>query len=220
MATGRYAITFEADADTVLAYLPATTTVTEREQTRAAYPQLDSAAGDYPGPYIYDMAAQYVLSSVSTTLAQTIDEGQSYTAIAVADATQFPDEVGYLIFGFGTARQEGPIRYLARPGSALLLEDPSYRFQNTFLPTDDVTLLSHRGPADLDPRGGDYQFYATGTAAGRLYAEGLLVAMTAAGVDLVATVLYPGDVGLGNAGLPKTGARVSEAVTVWGGDPP
>ena len=221
MSRGRYATVFEADPGVISAFLPATTTVTGRGPTQAAYvhdPLIVTA--EFLGPYAYDPSAPFVVSEVSTASAQALDAGQSYGTVAAADSSPFPDGVGFLVFGYGTALQEGPVRYLGRPGGQILVLDPSYRFLLGHPAGSDVSLVSRLGPPAPAADGGSYQLYATGTSAGRIYAERLLGDISAAGVALDVTVLYPGDAGLGNQGLPKAGARVSDAVYVWGGDPP
>jgi len=220
LSIARPATVFEVDRHTIKAFLPATTTVTERRPKKAGYLHALASDTDFLGPYAFDPSSRFVISEVASVLGQTLDAGQTYSVVSVSDSSNFPDGTGFLVFGYGTDRQEGPVRYLARPGSAALLLDPSHQFQYSHFASEDVALVSRRGPPVLDPDGGDYQFYATGTVAGRIYAEQLLGDTAAAGITLDIEVVYPGDVGLGNAGLGAAGTRVSDEVYVWGGDPP
>lgn len=219
LSSKRYSTIFDVEDSRISAFLPATTTVTERELTEAAYLHGSYTAEEFLGPYIFSPASKFTIAEVASTLTQTIDAGRSYQIIDVAGSLDFPDDTGYLIFGFGTSREEGPVRYLARPGSSALLLDPSYIFTNSFEVGDDVALVQSRGATSLASDGSDYQFYLTGTSPGRLYAETLLGEVAAAGINLDVTVLYPGDIGLGNAGEGDTGDKVSDKVYIWGGDP-
>ena len=82
-----------------------------------------------------------------------------------------------------------------------------------------VTLLKDKGfytPANPETVG---SCYVTASAAGRIAALEALRSSVAAGIDTDVTIVYPGDAGLGGAGLPARGAQVlSDKVTVWGGD--
>ena len=56
--------------------------------------------------------------------------------------------------------------------------------------------------------------FITDVVSGRIYAESLIEQVTAAGISLVFTILYPDDRGLGGAGTSH-----SEIVYVYGPDP-
>ena len=53
--------------------------------------------------------------------------------------------------------------------------------------------------------------FITDVVEGRIYAESLIDLVTAAGITIVYTILYPGDTGLGKAGTSD-----SEIVWVYG----
>lgn len=82
-----------------------------------------------------------------------------------------------------------------------------------------VTLLAQKGayaPASAADLGAAY---LTASSAGRVAAQKTVTDCTAATVELNVRVSYPGDRGLGGAGLPALGTqKLSDKVCVWGGD--
>lgn len=178
-----------------------------------------SPTNSIQGPFIFDQKGGCAVTGVTTTTSDQLTIHNSYNVVTVANANQFPDDEGYLVFGFGTANSLTPVRYLGRISSTLLLLDPSYVFPQTIPVGTSVTLLENRGifePSSPETLG---TFYLTAAAAGRVAASKTIDDLVAAGVNLRKTVIYPGDVGLGNAGYPASGnVKISDKVLVWGGD--
>jgi hypothetical protein len=82
-----------------------------------------------------------------------------------------------------------------------------------------VRLLSGRVPFEPAADHLVGNFYVTGTAAGREAARQIINDIVAAGKQVLVTVLYPGDRGLGGEGFPQGGSyKLSDKVSVWGGD--
>jgi hypothetical protein len=82
-----------------------------------------------------------------------------------------------------------------------------------------VTLLRQKGVFTPDHPETLGACYITASSAGRLAAIKALEDSLAAGINAEIEVVYPGDRGLGGEGLPAKGAqRLSDKVTVWGGD--
>lgn len=178
--------------------------------TTTSVPDPTAFLSGQEGPYIYDISQPFVISSVGTVSTQEYnpDTGR---VISVNDASSFPDNQGLLILGYGTSHQEGPIPYLARPSSGSLLLNPSYRIKNIHPSGTDVALIAQSGPVNISKDGTDYPFYITDVVAGRLYVEDLINMVSATGINVMITILYPGDVGLG-----KWGTENSEKVYIWG----
>lgn len=173
----------------------------------------------HQGPFVYDEKKGLAVTGVETSITQNIDANRQYSIITVADASKFPDEEGYLVFGFGSEGQVGPIRYLNRASNTSLLLDHSASFPTDLSSGTSVVLLAQRGAWAPDSATSVGSFYATAIASGRVAAEKKVEDLTAAGVKLVKTVVYPSDVGLGNAGYPASGSnKLSDKVSVWGGD--
>lgn len=178
----------------------------------ASGPQGDntSVIPDQPGPYSYDTTQPFTISSVNTTLAQELD-GTDPRVIQVANATEFPDQIGYFIIGYGTETQEGPVPYIGRPSNDTLLISPAYTVKNTFQPGTIITLIAQKSPAIPSSDGLDYPFYITDIVAGRIYAQDLINSVSATGINIVFTILYPNDIGLG-----KWHTIYSEIVEIYG----
>lgn len=169
-----------------------------------------SLAPNQPGPYVYDISQPFTVSNIGTTLQQDLD-GTMPRVITVADASQFPDSQGNIILGYGTQEQEGPIPYIARPSNTTLLVSPAYNIKKFHPNGTDVALVSQKSSPDISRDGLDYPFYITDVVSGRIYAQDLINSVAASGINIVFTILYPNDIGLG-----KWGTIYSENPTIWG----
>lgn len=178
----------------------------------ASGPQGDMASlePNQEGPYMYDTSQPFTVSNVGTVLAQNLD-GTMPRVINVADSSQFPDEQGNIILGYGTQRQEGPIPYIARPSNTTLLISPAYNIKKSHPNGTDVALVSAKSSPDISRDGLDYPFYITDVVSGRIYAQDLINSVAASGINIVFTILYPNDIGLG-----KWGTQYTENPTIWG----
>ncbi len=172
-----------------------------------------------PGPFTYDMEHGVAITATDATMVSEVKAGQRYQSIEVDDATEFPDETGYVVFNFGQTEQVAPVKYLGRLSNTELALDASFKFPFDVAPGSEVVLLSSRSPFQPPANVRPGNFYLTGSAAGRIAAEAALADTVAAGVDVRKTIVYPDDNGLGGEGLPTSGtAKLSDKVRVWGGD--
>lgn len=169
-----------------------------------------SVQPNQPGPYTYDLGQPFTVSNIDTTLTQNLNATDP-RVFTVANATQFPNSPGYLILGYGTAQQEGPIPYIATPSDNTLLISPAYTLQNSHVIGESVFLVSLRAQAPITQDGLDYPFYLTDEVGGRVYAEELINEVVAAGITVIFHIIYPGDIGLG-----KWGTQYSEISIVYG----
>jgi hypothetical protein len=163
-----------------------------------------------PGPYAYDLSQPFVISSTGTLLSQNLNTA-SPRIITVKDASKFPDALGYIVLGYGTSHQEGPIPYISRPSNTTLLISPAYTIQNVHPLGTDVALVAQKSPVRLTQDGTNYPFYLTDVVSGRIYAQDLINSVAATGITIVFTILYPNDIGLGEWGTAN-----SEISTIWG----
>lgn len=163
------------------------------------------------GSYGYDLTQPFTVSEIGTLLNQASLDGSVSRLVEVADSTLFPDSQGYIVLGYGTATQEGPIPYVSRPSSTTLLISPTYTIQNTHLLGEDVALVSQKAPVTIANDGTDYPFYVTDVVSGRLYAQDLINSVAATGISIVFTILYPGSTGLG-----KWNTIYSEIADIYG----
>lgn len=209
-----YAAIYQTQSKLLQIFLPAATKVVRRDRIGSAHlhdpsdPQ--SLLPDQQGPYAFDLSQGFVVGAAQTTLNQELDATKA-RVIEVADSSQFPDQLGYFVLGYGTEDQEGPIPYISRPSNTTLLISPSYTVQGVFQPGTDVAFVSQKSAVVLDSNGDDFAFYITDVVSGRQYAQDLIESVAATGINVVFTILYPSDIGLG-----KWGTIYSENPIIWG----
>lgn len=162
------------------------------------------------GPYMYDLAQPFTVSDIGTILTQDLD-GTMPRVFTVKDSSKFPDGQGYLIFGYGTNEQEGPVPYISRPSNSTLLISPAYTIKKAHADGTDISLVAVKAAATLERDGTDYPFYITDVVSGRIYAQDLINSVAATGINIVFTILYPSDIGLG-----KWGTQYTENPAIWG----
>jgi len=208
-----------ADADHFTYQTPQLAYTANASSSIAITPQGAPAADGIPGPYILDPAAGLAVTAAASTITMQLNEGEQYASVTVADATQFPDDPGWLVFDFGFEDQQGPVQYLGRLSGTELALDFGYRFTRTVPNGATVTRLFQKGgfvpehPEDVG------SFYVTASPAGRVAAQAAIEGAVGVGVPLIETIVYPGDRGLGGEGSPASGApKLSDKVAVWAGD--
>lgn len=209
-----YAAIYQAQPRVLQIFLPAATQVIRRGRIGSAHlhdptdPQ--SILPNQQGPYVYDLTQPFTTSAINTTLTQNLNS-QSPGVFTVASAAGFPDAQGFLVIGYGTENQEGPIPYIGSPSGTTLLLSPAYTIKNKHLSGESVFLLSSNSSVSVSKDGFDYPFYLTDVVSGRLYAQDLINSVAATGINIVFTILYPSDIGLG-----KWGTIYSENPGIWG----
>ena len=175
--------------------------------------------GDIRSGYILNPKDGLAVADAETVLTVAVDGGPVISVLTVASLDGFNDEPGWLCLSYGTAEQTGVIRYLGTSGSNGIRLDPSTTLPRDYGAGTVVTRLDSAGPWGPEDSTKLGVSWLTDSSVGRIEAQKDLVDVIAEGVGIVNTVLYPGDRGLGNEGRPKTGAtKLSDAVTVWGGD--
>lgn len=210
-----YAALFQVEPQLLEIFIPATTRVVRRIREGSAHIHESGPSGEgNEGPYIYDREKPYLIGGESTTTTQVVDFSTN-RVIEVDNSLEMPDQEGFLVFGFGTNKEEGPVPYIARPSSNTILLDPSYKFKNYHEVGTDISLISLNSVYDVDSDGTDYPFYITDTVSGRLYTEELIDLVVATGINVIITILYPNDIGLGKEGDVIN----SEKYYIWGSDP-
>lgn len=192
------------------------------EAVATAAEALPQAVND-PGPYIFDpVDSVSVTATEASTVIEDIYANQQQESVEVDTGDDFPDEGGYIVFGYGTEKQSKPVKYLGKfksgPTNTKLILDYSLRFTEDYPVGTKVTLLSQRGAfVPEDPLIGTT--WITASSAGRVAAQASAEAALAAGVVADVTIVYPGDRGLGGEGLPASGTeKLSDRVAVFAGD--
>jgi hypothetical protein len=172
-------------------------------------------AGDVIGPYIFDENSP-AITATETTSTATVAAGRGISNLPVASTTSFPDGEHYVVLGFATQYEVGPVRCFGVVDSSNLSIDRSFVFPKSVPSGSSVILLAQR--TGMMPAAANKAFILTDSSAGRVAAEAFIDESKAAGINLNKIIVYPGDVGLGGAGDPTTGLNLSDKVGIWAGD--
>jgi hypothetical protein len=181
---------------------------------------ITSPANDgVPGPFVFDPNAGVAITATATSSNQIVSGLRSISTLTVVTngTVGFP-ESGYLVIGFGTQYEVGPIPYVAILDKETFVIDRTFVFPQTIPSGVNVSLLYQKMPwipANVTEVGA---FYVTDSSSGRVAAQAFIEAAAAAGVNVVNKIIYPGDRGIGGEGNPTTGLYLSDKVEVWAGD--
>lgn len=149
----------------------------------------------YFSSYIYDEKnAPYTISNMQTTLSEDILIGDFGTSISVFNSKVFPENSGEVIFSYGQADEEGPVKYIARPSSARIFIDPSYRFKKSHSSGAAINLVRSPFPTEVSVSGKEYPVYIVDTISPREKLKELLLDAKAAGVSIKFIVVLPDNV--------------------------
>jgi hypothetical protein len=143
------------------------------------------------GPNIWDTDAAFVLSSLTTTSQEEIKAGNNVRALEIASPNNIPDEEGFVVFGFGTEFEEGPIRYLFKPTDASIQLDPAYVFQNNHSVGEQITVIRRRGAHVISSTGKEYAPYITDPAVARTVLQELLTQTKSVGIFIDFLIRFP-----------------------------
>jgi len=205
-----YATAYQTEARVLEVFIPATTKVVRRGRIGSAH-LIDSGSsnGDY-GPYVFDINKTYQIGAEEANTTAALSSSSS-NIISVDNASSMPDAEGFLVFDFGGKNEEGPVPYISRPSSNNIIISPSYKFKNQHPSGTNISLINRNFSYSPSQDGADYPFFITDVVSGRLYAESLIQEVTATGITLVISIIYPSDLGLG-----KGGTAFSEKTKIWG----
>lgn len=210
----RFTALFQSTPGVLEVFLPATTKIVRRFREGAAHLPPDvTLSSEFQGPFLFNPnEAGVTITENSTELDEVINRGQSFNIVDIKNTVgEIPDDQGFVVFDFGTSSEEGPVRYIGRPSTASLSLDPSHIFEFDHEIDSDITLLSAKNNHTPTENGSDFPVFLTGSVSGRIFAEQLLQELTATGIILIITVVFPGDIGLGKFGTPN-----SDKFFVWG----
>lgn len=145
----------------------------------------------FVGTFIFDPEnVNFTITRLRTRLNQQIEAGEILPQIIVDDSSNIPDQPGVLIFNFGMANQEQPVKYLARPNNSTLLLDPTYTFTKDHEPGEMINAILLESP---EPRqnGDDYATYIVGVEEARQKIQDLVREIKAAGVVVRFIIEFP-----------------------------
>ena len=145
------------------------------------------------GPYLFDPDAPFVLSGVTGTLLELISAGD---IARIVDISQLPNAVefpasGEVMFDYGQATQEGPVKYLYKASDFVLVLDPSYIFQYNHIVGSRVTLLHPAGLFELSGTAAEYPPYITDPTQAQATLEQLVNDVTSVGIIINWLIRYP-----------------------------
>ena len=143
------------------------------------------------GPYIWDLNAPFVISSLTTTSLDEIKAGNSVKTLNIATPNSIPDEEGFVIFSFGTENQEGPVRYLFKPTDGTMQLDPAYVFENNHDIGAGVTVIRRRGAHVMSGRGLEYGAYITDPGIARTVLQDLMLQVKSVGIFIEFLIRFP-----------------------------
>jgi hypothetical protein len=209
-----YAAAYQTQRSVLEVFMPAITRVVRRDAVGSAHLK-DSALPlgipqDVGGFYVWDPTKGYTITKDSCLTTQPIN-GLTESLVFVDSSAQFPDAQGHLCVAFGTAKEEGPVPYIAVPSTNTIQISPSYKFKNSHATGTDISLVGNNFPFQPNKIGLDFPMYITDIVSGRLYAEELINTVAATGITVVIYILFPNSEGLG-----AYGTAGDEKSTVWG----
>lgn len=175
--------------------------------------------GTIAGPYLVDNTGVAICEANSTTTSD-IWAGSRHSLLELTSGVDFPEDGGWIVFGFGTAKQTGPVYYSGKRSVNELFIDGTFEFGYDLASGTAVMLLDGKGPW-VPPSPLIGLLHITPSSAGRLECANAIINGLAAGIDLTIRISYPNGVGLGNYGQPVNGVtKLSDVVYVWGSDDP
>jgi hypothetical protein len=143
------------------------------------------------GPYMFDTAAPFVVSSYTGKIINEIKAGTVVFNLSVETPNSIPNEQGFLIFDYGLSTQEGPVRYLYKANEGSITLDPSYIFQYDHAPNSAIVAIRRKGAHVMSGLGKEYAFYASDPSAARVVLQKLIEEVKSAGVFLRYLIRYP-----------------------------
>ena len=164
------------------------------------------------GPYSYDLSQPFTVGAVHSILTEDVNSSTG-RIVLVESSEGFPNQTGYVVFGYGTDTQE-LAQYIAVPSATSILLSPINNLQYDHPVGQEVRFVESKSPVVVNPNGSDWAFYLTDVVGGRTYAAELISQIAAAGITINFVILYGSDIGLGKASTPY-----SEITYVFGPDP-
>jgi hypothetical protein len=170
------------------------------------------------GSYIYDPNQIFGISDQELTTAAEIPRGKGCPAITVnEDLSNYP-KTGFIVVHFGYKDQAGPINYSVIDTHTIIL-DPAFTFHTEFSINTVLTLATQKAPYLPDVNTQIGGLLITASNAGLEAAKEYITDISAAGLDLIINVRYPGDRGLGNEGKPvEQNYKLSDIIELFGPD--
>lgn len=207
-----YAALYQTQANLLEIFIPATTKVVRRDRIGSAHIHDSLPSQESYGPHVFDISKPYNISEATCNTTQIVD-ANSNIVINVDNASNIPESQGFVVFGWGTSKEEGPVPYITRPSNNTLMINPTYKFKYKHSVGTSITYINFNNVYNQESDGTDYGFYITDIVSGRAYTEELINLVAATGIKLVITILYPNDIG-----WAKWGTSYSSKYQIFGPD--
>jgi hypothetical protein len=143
------------------------------------------------GPYMWSSDAPYVISSLTSNIQTDIKAGNNVRTIQISPANNIPNAEGFVIFDFGTEREEGPVRYLYKPTANSMQLDPAYVFKSNHDIGSSITVIRRKGAHVMSGLGTEYPAYITDPAVAREILQDLMRQVKSVGIFIEFLVRYP-----------------------------
>lgn len=142
------------------------------------------------GPYIWDPAAPFTLSSSTANINIDIQAGKIVRLLDVSD-NDITNSGGFLVFDYGLETQEGPVRYLYKPTDTTIAIDPSYVFKYNHDKDSAIVEIRTNSPHPMSNNGAEYAPYITDPSEARVILQELIKEVKSAGIFVNFLVRYP-----------------------------
>lgn len=142
------------------------------------------------GPNMFDLNAAFVLSSLTTSISDSIQAGKIVRTLSIG-ANSIPNAEGFVVFDYGKENQEGPIRYLFKPTPTSIALDPAYVFQFEHSAGSAITMIRTKGPHVISLNGAEYAAYITDTTVARQILQELILSVKSVGIFVDFLVRFP-----------------------------
>lgn len=150
--------------------------------------------GIWEGSFFYDVSGDtqsFTVTGQNCELQEVIFKNDVKTSVIVDSTIKIEESSGLLVFGWGTDREEQPVKYRGIPNSATILIDPSYIFQFEHGIGESINVLSATSPHIPSKDGNDLPIYMTSPSGAREAVERILRTLAAAGIIVNFVVLAP-----------------------------
>lgn len=152
------------------------------------------ADGIWQGSFLFDpngTQQTFTVTGQNAQLTTGIQKNNVYTSISVDDTSKISSSNGVLVFGWGTERQEQPVKFRGVPNSRTILVDPSYIFKFDHPIDDYVNVISDLKAFRPAKDGSDLAIYLTSPAGARAAVQTILQSLAAAGIIVNFIILAP-----------------------------
>jgi len=148
----------------------------------------------WQGSFLFDPNGQQSSFSVTgqnAKLDQIVQKGTVLTSLVVDDTSKITDEDGFIVFDWGTAREEASVRIRGVTNSKTILIDPAYVFQNDHPVGSYINIIADQKAYTPRKDGTDLAIYLTSPSNAREAVQEILKTLAAAGIILNFVILAP-----------------------------